>query len=90
MSSWTIYRRLDLDLVTGGSALLKRIVAVCLAEVDRPIPFGAEPYVNERIFEEQLGIAVAAHGNVINGAAVQDSARLPSSMTSRDGTPRTR
>lgn len=65
-NSLAIYRWLGLDFVSGERALPKRIVAACLAEIDALPSFGIEVYINQRIIDEQLSIAVVAFDNVIN------------------------
>jgi hypothetical protein len=65
-NSLAIYRWLGLDFVSGERVLPKRIVAACLAEIDKLPGFGIEAYINERIIGEQLSIAVVAFDNVIN------------------------
>jgi glycosyltransferase involved in cell wall biosynthesis len=65
-NSLAIYRRMGLDFVSGERAMAKRIVASCLSDIDRLPRFGLEAYINARIIDEQLSIAVVAFDNVIN------------------------
>lgn len=65
-NSLAAYRWLGLDFVSGERVLPKRIVAACLAEIDALPGFGIEAYINARIIEEQLSIAIVALDNVIN------------------------
>jgi glycosyltransferase involved in cell wall biosynthesis len=65
-NSLAIYRWLGLDFVSGERVLPKRIVAACLSEIDALPGFGIEAYINARIIEEQLCIAVVVLDNVIN------------------------
>ena len=65
-NSLAIYRLLGLDFVSGERVLPKRIVAACLSEIDTLPGFGIEAYINARIIDEQLNIAVVAFDNVIN------------------------
>lgn len=65
-NSLAIYRWLGLDFVSGERALPKRIVAACLSEMDALPGFGIEAYINARIIDEQLSIAVVGFDNVIN------------------------
>jgi hypothetical protein len=65
-NSLTIYRWLGLDFVSGERVLPKRIVAACLPEIDALPGFGIEAYINARIIDEQLNIAVVPFDNVIN------------------------
>lgn len=65
-NSLAIYRWLGLDFVSGERVLPKRIVAACLPEIDVLPGFGIEAYINARIIEEQLSIAVVPFDNVIN------------------------
>jgi hypothetical protein len=65
-NSLAIYRWLGLDFVSGERVLPKRIVAACLSEIERLPGFGIEVYINQRIIEEQLGIAVVVLDNILN------------------------
>jgi glycosyltransferase involved in cell wall biosynthesis len=65
-NSLAIYRWLGLDFVSGERVFPKRIVAACLSEIDALPGFGIEAYINARIIEEQLSIAVVVLDNVIN------------------------
>jgi glycosyltransferase involved in cell wall biosynthesis len=65
-NSLAIYRWLGLDFVSGERALPKRIVAACLSEIDALPGFGIEAYINARIIDEQLSIAVVTFDSVIN------------------------
>jgi hypothetical protein len=65
-NSLAIYRWLGLDFVSGERVLPKRIVTACLIEIDALPGFGIEAYINARIIDEQLSIAVVAFDNVIN------------------------
>jgi glycosyltransferase involved in cell wall biosynthesis len=60
------YRWLGFDFVSGERVLPKRIVAACLSEIDALPGFGIEAYINARIIEEQLSIAIVTFDNVIN------------------------
>jgi hypothetical protein len=65
-NSLAIYRRLGLDFVSGERVMAKRVVASCLLDIDRLPRFGLEAYINARIIDEQLSIAVVMFDNVIN------------------------
>jgi glycosyltransferase involved in cell wall biosynthesis len=65
-NSLAIYRWLGLDFVSGERVIAKRVVAAHLSELDKLPRFGVEAYINERIIDEQLSIAVVALDNVIN------------------------
>jgi glycosyltransferase involved in cell wall biosynthesis len=65
-NSLAIYRWLGLDFVSGERVLPKRIVAACLSEIERLPGFGIEVYINQRIIDEQLGIAVVVLDNILN------------------------
>jgi hypothetical protein len=65
-NSLAIYRRLGLDFVSGERVMAKRIVASCLLDIDRLPRFGLEAYINARIIDERLSIAVVMFDNVIN------------------------
>jgi hypothetical protein len=65
-NSLAIYRWVGLDFVSGERVLAKRIVAASLSEIDALPGFGIEAYINARIIEEQLSIAVVVLDNVTN------------------------
>jgi glycosyltransferase involved in cell wall biosynthesis len=65
-NSLAIYRWLGLDFVSGERVLPKQIGAACLSEIDTLPGFGIEAFINERIIEEQLSIAVVTLDNVVN------------------------
>jgi glycosyltransferase involved in cell wall biosynthesis len=65
-NSLPVYRWLGLDFVSGERVLPKRIVAACLSDIDDLPGFGIEAYINARIIDAQLSIAVVAFDNVIN------------------------
>lgn len=65
-NSLPVYRWLGLDFVSGERVLPKRIVAACLSDIDKLPGFGVEAYINARIIDERLSIAVVAFDNVIN------------------------
>lgn len=75
-NSLAIYRWLGLDFVSGERVLPKRIVAACLSEIDALPGFGIEAYINARIIEEQLSIAVVVFDNVINTRKAAKVGRL--------------
>jgi hypothetical protein len=65
-NSLAIYRWLGLDFVSGERVLPKRTVAACLSEIERLPGFGIEVYINQRIIDEQLAIAVVVLDNIVN------------------------
>lgn len=65
-NSLPIYRWLGLDFLSGERVMAKRIVAACLSDIDKLPHYGIEAFINERIIEEQLSIAVVTFDNVIN------------------------
>jgi glycosyltransferase involved in cell wall biosynthesis len=65
-NSLAVYRWMGLDFVSGERVIPKRIVAACLAEVDKLPRFGVEAFINARVIDERLKIAVVTFDNVIN------------------------
>ena len=65
-NSLAIYRWLGLDFVSGERVMAKRIATGCLSEIEKLPCFGIEVYINQRIINEQLSIAVVAFDNVVN------------------------
>jgi glycosyltransferase involved in cell wall biosynthesis len=65
-NSLAIYRWLGLDFVSGERVMARQIVASRLSDIDELPPFGLEAYINARIIDERLGIAVVAFDNVLN------------------------
>jgi Glycosyl transferase family 2 len=63
-NSFAAYRWIGLDFVSGERIIPKRIVAECLSEIDRLPRFGIEVYMNERIINEGLNIAIVRFENV--------------------------
>jgi glycosyltransferase involved in cell wall biosynthesis len=75
-NSLAIYRWLGLDFVSGERVLPKRIVATRLSEIEGLPGFGIEVYINARIVDEQLAIAVVVLDNVINTRKAAKVGRL--------------
>jgi glycosyltransferase involved in cell wall biosynthesis len=65
-NSLAVYRWMGLDFVSGERVIPKRIVAGCLAEIDRLPRFGVEAFINARAIDEGLRIVVVRFDNVIN------------------------
>lgn len=65
-NSLAIYRWFGLDFVSGERVIPKRIVAACLSEIEKLPRFGIEVYMNKRIIEGRLKIAVVTLENVDN------------------------
>jgi glycosyltransferase involved in cell wall biosynthesis len=74
-NSLAIYRWLGLDFVSGERVIAKRIVAECLSEIDKLPSFGIEVYINKRVIDDQLSIAVIAFDNVVNTRKVVKEGR---------------
>ena len=65
-NSLAAYRWMGLDFVSGERVIPKRIVASCLAEIDKLPRFGIEAFINARVIDERLGIAIVTLENVMN------------------------
>jgi glycosyltransferase involved in cell wall biosynthesis len=64
-NSLAIYRWLGLDFVSGERVMAKQIVAPRLSDLDTLPCFGLEAFINERIIDGRLSIAVVAFDNII-------------------------
>lgn len=65
-NSLAVYRWMGLDFVSGERVIPKRIVAECLADIDKLPRFGIEAFINARVIDERLGIAIVTLENVMN------------------------
>ena len=74
-NSLAAYRWMGLDFVSGERVIPKRIVAACLAEIDKLPRFGVEAFINARIIDERLRIAVVPFDKVINTRKTQKIGR---------------
>lgn len=74
-NSLALYRWLGLDFVSGERVIPKRIVAGCLAEIDRLPRFGIEAFMNDRIIHERLRIEIVSFDNVVNTRKVEKIGR---------------
>jgi glycosyltransferase involved in cell wall biosynthesis len=65
-NSLAVYRWMGLDFVSGERVIPRRIVAACLAEIDKLPPFGIEVFINARVIDERLGITIVTLENAMN------------------------
>lgn len=80
-NSLAVYRWMGLDFVSGERVIPKRVVAACVAEIDKLPRFGVEAFINARIIDERLKIAVVAFDNVINTRKSEKIGRWRGTLT---------
>lgn len=65
-NSLAIYRRIGLDFVSGERVIPRELVAETVAQMQRLPRWGGEAFMNERIIDRGLALAVVDWPNVVN------------------------